>query len=71
MRRLDLIKGKNHIILSVYKSSNSFGDQILEFVHEDIGGTVTRQYEAFPEGNWASFTVSNMMSLWEHLKNKN
>jgi len=65
MKILDLIVNENYVELSVRKSSNNYGDQILEFVFERPDGSKTLTYHTECEGNWQSFTKKNMLEVYK------
>lgn len=65
MKSLILKQGLNHAELTVYQSSNNFGDQILTFIYEGLDGSKIRNLELYnPEGCWTEFTKKNMLSLY-------
>ena len=52
MKLISAIKGKHHDLISVYQSSNSFGDQILLYEFESHDGRVFEYADKYPENGW-------------------
>ena len=52
MKLIATIKGKHHDLISVYQSSNSFGDQILLYEFESHDGRVFEYADKYQENGW-------------------
>lgn len=62
MKTLDLKKTKNHIKLTALVTSDSFGDQVIEIIKENLdGSTECLAKDCYPENNHLSVADIQMV----------
>lgn len=66
MNAITLIMGMNHPLLRLYPSYNGFGDQILEFVQENIDGSVLCKTVINPETQWCFLSKAELIQLFNN-----
>lgn len=66
MRSITLKKAKLHDELRCYFGSNSFGDQLLTFVHETKSGCRFYYYESYQEGSHVN-AKADLLRVYNHL----
>lgn len=70
MKTIIIVKGTNYPILYAVERSNSFGDQVIDFVHESKNGTIKGCSHIMPEGEWLDTTVDVLFPLWLAINRK-
>jgi len=68
MKALILSMAENYPELLATQTTNSFGDQIIEIVAENVDGSkVVLLNETNSEGNWIEFTAVNLLKTLTNL----
>lgn len=60
---INLIVKENYVELYAIATSNSFGDQFVEYVHEDFKGKKTYAFNSQSEGNWIIPSIKDFSRL--------